>query len=71
MKGRQQEPAKTVSQCGYARHRGCSQQYIHQLILRGILVLEPDGKLDVAASDARMAANVIPRISPRNVNHFG
>lgn len=44
-----------VTQAGYARHRGVSRPYINRLYHDGALILNADGTIDAAASDAALA----------------
>ena len=39
---------------GFAKHRGVSKTAVTKWKKRGLLVFMPDGKVDVAASDARL-----------------
>lgn len=44
----------------YAVHRGVSDSYVRRLRRRGALILAADGQIDVAASDAQLAAGLHP-----------
>lgn len=50
------EPLTGATQADYARHRGVSRPYVHRLYHEGALVLNADGTINVAASDAALAA---------------
>ncbi|WP_043309550.1 hypothetical protein [Pseudomonas sp. ML96] len=49
-----------MSKAEYADHRGCSRPYVSKLVGEGRLVLTPEGKVDVEASDALLAASADP-----------
>lgn len=55
------EPVTTgATQAEYARHRGVARPTIHRLYHGGSLVLHADGTINVAASDAALAASFDP-----------
>jgi hypothetical protein len=45
----------TATMAGFAKHRGVSKTAVTKWKKRGLLVFLPDGKIDVAASDALLA----------------
>ena len=45
----------TATMAGFAKHRGVSKTAVTKWKTRGLLVFTPDGEIDVAASDARLA----------------
>lgn len=52
---------QVLSRAAYARHRGIDPSLITRWAKRGRLVLTDDGKVDVAASDAKLEATRDPR----------
>lgn len=52
--------AGTMTQAEYAAHRGVQRSYITRLKQEGRLVMTPDGRVDVAASDTRIGATADP-----------
>lgn len=44
----------------YAAHRRCSDSYVRRLKREGRLVLDPQGRIDVARSDAKLADTTDP-----------
>jgi hypothetical protein len=51
-----------MSQSEYARHRGCSRQYVSKLVAAGVLVLRSGGKIDRVASDKVLDDQPLPEI---------
>lgn len=45
----------TMNKAEYARHRGCSDTYVSRLGKMDLLVMTPDGRVDVAKSDVLIA----------------
>ncbi len=43
-----------VTQAEFSRHRGVSRKTVSVWKVRGLLVLSPDGLIDVAASDRKL-----------------
>jgi len=52
---------KSMLKIEYARHRRCSPSLISRLVKQGRLVMTPEGRVDVEASDAKLEANRDPR----------
>lgn len=62
---------KNMTQAQYGKARGVSQQYVSKLISKGIIKLEPDGRINPKKADKAIADNLDPSLSGKLKTKLG